>query len=293
MNNTKISICFLESFPSVSEGIFSLVDISKNQIKQSGLKKAFLNKEIRIHEEISFPINIINRGKVNPRYSAQKIATIFEDENVLVLSKPIKVHSHPLQYNESDNMISFIREQHTELLEVNRNEYDRGLLYRLDYETSGLIYYIKSNETHFDLRSKFKDLVKEKIYLAVVEGELKSNGIVESKLETSGVKGAKVKVSSSGRPCVIRYEVLEYNTEKDISLIKVFLNEGFKHQIRVQLQSINHPICGDALYGTLKDYTRMYLHCFQYKFSINKREYAFKDDSINKDLKLFFRYFNS
>jgi 23S rRNA pseudouridine1911/1915/1917 synthase len=293
MTQKKIDICFIESFPSVSEGIFSLVNISKNQIKQSGLKKAFLNKEIRAKDELSFPINLINRGEVFPQYSGPKIEILFEDENVLVLSKPIRVHSHPLQYDESDNLISFIREHNSKLLEVNSAEYDRGLLYRLDHETSGLIYYIKSNETHAQLRSNFKDLIKEKIYFAVVVGELKDSGKVESKLETSGVKGAQVKVSESGRPCCINYEALEYNSDKNISLIKVFLNEGFKHQIRVQLQSIKHPICGDNLYGISKEFNRMYLHCYQYKFSLNNKEYDIKDDSIKSELQLLFRYFDS
>lgn len=288
MNQKKISVCFINDSPSIQEGIFSLVKISKNQLKQSGLKKAFLEKKIRARDEVSFPINVINRGLINPNYDHPKVNILFEDENMIVLSKPVRIHCHPLGYDETDNILSFLRGYNSKLLEINISEYDRGLLYRLDFETSGLLYYVKSNDLYQSLRKSFNVLVKEKYYYAVVDGKPDENGRIETKLSLSSVKGSTVKVCETGKTCQIYYEVLKYNEDKDISLIKVRLFEGFKHQIRVQLKSIGHPICGDQKYNENSIYKRMYLHCYQYKFQIGDLRYNIVDDSIEKELKLLF-----
>ena len=76
----KIDLCFLKTYPSVMEGIFSLTGISKSQLKKYKMNKAFLSKPVKARDEISLPINLVNHGRINPIYSGKKVKTIFEDD---------------------------------------------------------------------------------------------------------------------------------------------------------------------------------------------------------------------
>lgn len=274
----EVKICFIESFPSLMEGIFVLTGTSKNQIKKY-LPKKYLAKKVIVRDEVSIPINIANYGKVNPVYIGPVIKTLYEDENFLVISKPTKIHCHPLGYNETDNILSYLATIAPELLKVNRESYDRGLFYRLDYETSGLLYFAKKTEFQKELRDHFSNLVKEKYYLAVVSGKTEEKETLTHRLKSFGMSQAKVHVDDTGKLCECFYERLDYNEEKDLSLIRVALKQGFRHQIRVQMQSAGYPILGDSLYGNI-EYSRMMLHCHQYHFTFNSLEYDLKDESL-------------
>lgn len=275
----KVEICFIESFPSLMEGIFILTGTSKNQIKKN-LSKKNLAKKVYAKDEVSIPINIINYGKINPIYFGPVIKTLYEDENFLVISKPVKVHCHPLSYGETNNILSYLATISPELLKVNTESYDRGLFYRLDFETSGILYFAKKSSFQKELRKDFSFLVKEKNYLAVVNGKVKERDELAHHLSTYGEKKAKVRIDESGQFCESSYVRIDYNESLDLSLVMVSLKQGFKHQIRVQMQAAGFPILGDPLYGSQK-YGRMMLHCYQYKFTFNNRDYDLKDESIS------------
>lgn len=287
--NTKIGICFINDFPSLMEGISVLTGVSKNQIKKYLTKKELAQK-VYPKGEFSIPINILNNNKVNPKYSGPKINVLFEDENFIALSKPEQIHCHPLSYDEVDNVLSFLYSLSPKLLKVNDKNYDRGLFYRLDYETSGLLYYAKSSSIQQKMRSTFLDIVKTKKYLAVVKGRAKDAAILVNKLETSGLKGRKVILSDNGVECESSYKLLDYNPKEDLSLIEVELKQGHKHQLRVQLSHVDLPILGDPLYSSNKSH-RMFLHCHQYEFEFEGIKYNIKD--FNFELKGLFTNFNS
>lgn len=287
--NKEIQICFIKEFPSLLEGIFSLTGISKNQIKKHFDKKK-LNKEVEVMQEFSIPLGLLNYGKVNPVYLGPVIKTLFEDENFLIIDKPAKIHCHPLGYDENDNTLSYLHTIAPKLLKVNQGAYDRGLFYRLDYETSGILYFAKNDEIQKQMRQNFQDIVKEKIYLAVVTGKTDESGSLEHKLQAFGEGKSKVRVDENGSLYQLEYKRLDYNQKKDLSLLEVKLKQGFRHQIRVQLQAIGYPILGDPLYGN-KDYKRMMLHCYQYKFQFNENNYSLKCEL--EELRSLFTNFNS
>ena len=285
----EVQICFIESFPSLMEGIFVLTGTSKNQIKKN-LPKKILAKKILVRDEVSIPINITNYGKVNPVYLGPVIKTLFEDEHFLVISKPAKVHCHPLSYDETDNIISYLATIAPELLSVNKESYDRGLFYRLDYDTSGLLYFAKKTEYQKELRENFSSIVHKKYYLAVVSGKTKDADKLSHHLKSFGENQAKVQVDETGQLCECSYERLDYNEDKDLSLIRVSLKQGFRHQIRVQMQAAGYPILGDTLYGA-SEHSRMMLHCYQYIFTYNSKKFDLKDETL--DLRSLFVNFNS
>lgn len=291
--STKIGICFIQDFPSVMEGISILTGVSKNQLKKE-LSKKELNRSIKKQDELQLPINLFNYGKINPIYLGPVIKSLFEDDQFLVLSKPHKVHCHPLGYDENDNVLSYLSTIAPELLEVDKQSYDRGLFYRLDFETSGLLYLAKSDSIQSQMRQQFSTAMKAKKYLAVVDGKADQEKVLKHHLSSYGEKKSLVKVDEQGELCECHYHLLEYNETEDLSLIEVNLKQGFRHQIRVQLQADGHAIVGDPLYGN-REYSRLMLHCYQYVFDCNGIHYEIKDDSFatNKLLGSLFTYFNS
>ncbi len=273
-NNEEIEICFLKDFPSLLEGILFLTDLSKNQIKKFNLSKKYLNKSVEGKRSYRLPLDLVNHNKINPEYTGADVKVLFENDEVIAFSKPAKVHSHPLKYSDTNNLLSFIRaSKFSSHLNINRNGYDRGLLYRLDYETSGLLIYCKSEELYQRARKDLKSIVVSKCYLAVVSGYFNCNGSYTHYIKPVGKNGARMELTTSedlkGRKVDCSFSILEYQAEKNISLVQVDLDQGERHQIRKQLEAVGYSIIGDPLYGEQAG-QRMYLHCWNYNLSLGK-----------------------
>ncbi|MFT6631375.1 MAG: 23S rRNA pseudouridine1911/1915/1917 synthase [Bacteriovoracaceae bacterium] len=289
-SNDKINFCFIGEFPSVMEGIIILTGLSKSQLKKFQLSKKYLQKTIRKGDIISLPINLLNQNMVNPVYVGPDVKILFENKNIITLSKPPRVHGHPLSYNESDNILSFLRKEgRATELEVNKANYDRGLLYRLDFETSGLIIYSKNEELYKVVRANLKEVIKTKTYLAVVDGKLNQEGLLTHYLKSFGKKGAKVEICSSSdidsKKVECKVKLIEFNKEENLSLVEVELFQGARHQIRKQLEAIGNTIYGDPLYGS-REAPRMYLHCWKYRI-VWEEELLLSDNNLSLFLKLF------
>ena len=165
----QIDICVFKASPTVQDYLLETLNISKSQIKKQGLSKKFLTKTLKERDVISVSLNLVNHGLINPVYNGKLPKILFEDENIIALSKPAGVHCHPLTYLEHDNLVSFLQSQGLcEPLKVNTNAFDRGLMYRLDFDTSGLVVFIKKEKLYRKVREDFKEIVDKKIYYAVV-----------------------------------------------------------------------------------------------------------------------------
>lgn len=299
MNNQKeASFCFINEYPSLIEGLFSLFGLSKSFLKKSKLPKNFLKKKIELKDEVSLSLDIINYRKINPEFTGhKKVELLYESKDFLFFSKPHKVHSHPLSYLESDNCLSaLVGGDYQKFLQVNESEYDRGLLFRLDYETSGLLGYAKSNDIYNELRMNFHEIIKEKEYLALVKGKHPSKEKLIHYLISSGNKGRKVKCLESeefgAKRAVIEVCLVSYNAELDQSLVRIYLGHGHRHQIRTQLAASGYAIVGDMLYGEEEQKEqRLYLHCHKYTFNFHGKELTITDP--NFDLLPNFFDFNS
>ncbi len=289
--HNKLDICFLYDEDDVKTGIKNLLKISSNQIKKHGLSPKFLNRQLKAKESLALPIDLLNHQMINPLFKGERPLIISEDEQLLALHKPVRIHCHPLKYSESDNLLSFLRsENYAELLEVNKDSYDRGLIYRLDFETSGLILYAKSDELYQKLRDNFSSVVIEKSYLAIVTGRCELQGHFTHYLKDTGIKGAVIqecdKDTTNAKQADCELESLDYNSQQDVSLVKVKLKQGHRHQIRKQLELLGYSILGDPLYGKRKA-ERMFLHCYAYTLDLDEK-CSYQDNNLG----LFSNFFN-
>lgn len=237
------------------------------------IKKFFSSKEqqraVARKEVARLPLSFVNHMKINPSYVGPEISIITENEDIIVLHKPPGVHCHPHNYDDKDTLLNFlVTKNKWEALTVNEDHYDRGLMYRLDFETSGVIVLAKSEKYLKYMRQHFVTAIKKKFYWAIVEGDFDKEGRWTHHFKATGHKGVKQKVldhevedSSEGT-----LSVMKVSTNQGTTLVLVNLKTGLRHQIRAQLAHLGFPILGDELYGGRKA-ERLFLHAFRYEFS--------------------------
>lgn len=276
----EYNYCPLSDIQNLEDYLKTNLGISKSQLKKF-LPKKSLTQSFKAKSQIYIPIELLNLNKINPVYTGEEIREISDNSDFLILSKPSKVHSHPLNYNETNNVISFIRSHYPkDYLDINMESYDRGLLYRLDFETSGLIIYLKNEKKFKLLREQFSEMIKTKTYFAKVEGKIEINSEYTHYLKASGTKGSKMlahdeKSESFNKEAKIFVKNQSYDEASNTSILKVILEQGHRHQIRVQLSHLGFPIIGDSLYGGIAS-KRLYLHCYSYKIEGN----TYTDESV-------------
>ncbi|TFE19699.1 RluA family pseudouridine synthase [Cohnella luojiensis] len=135
------------------------------------------------------------------------------------------------------------------------------VLHRLDRETSGVMMFAKSEKVQQKMQEGWHDIVKERLYVALVEGMVKkTEGTITSWLkETSTLKMYSSFTPNDGQHAVTHYKVLRAN--RNYSLLEVHLETGRKNQIRVHMQDLGHPIASDKKYGSkTKPFSRLGLH---------------------------------
>ncbi len=284
MEEKTVEYYLLEDCLDLELFLKEVFQTSSNKIKKY-FPKAFLKRTFKKRSCLKLPLNFVNDGSISPAYKGEDLFIIFEDQNFLVFEKQANQYIHPLTYDEGDNCLSWMRLHRPELLEVNKLNYDRGLIYRLDFETSGLVIYAKSDELYKEIRDHFHSLVKEKIYLAWVDGECKLSGHFAHSFSSREEKGKRVVVFERQEGSAIgelTLKLLKYDVALNRSLVEVVLKTGLRHQIRAQLAHLGHPLVGDVFYGG-KPANRLYLHAYKYHLSYAGHTYLFEAKAQNFD----------
>lgn len=187
-----------------------------------------------------------------PVLTPQKIsfAILYEDEFLIVISKPPGLVVHPAHGNPDGTLVNGLL-YHCKSISGVGDEVRPGIVHRLDKDTSGIMVVAKTELVHRRLSEFFKYRDIEKEYLALVRGIFKEKeGRVVANVGRHPVKRQKMAICDEGRGryaasswCVLE----EYGT--DWSLVRVKIETGRTHQIRVHMAFLQHPVAGDILYG--------------------------------------------
>lgn len=236
------------------------------------LKKHFSSKElarsVRARDLSRLPVDLVNHMQINPNFVGNNPTILKETPDYLVLHKPSSIHCHPLCYSDQDTLLNFlVKEEKWKALAINAESYDRGLIYRLDFETSGVMLLAKTEKFFHEMRTGFHQAVKFKIYWAIVQGNFNQEGSWTHYFKASGPKGSKQKLSDfptgdAAEGTLTVQKLLHVNGK---SLVLVGLGTGLRHQIRAQLSHLGFPILGDELYGGIKS-DRLFLHAWRYEW---------------------------
>ena len=177
---------------------------------------------------------------------------IYEDNHIIVVEKIVNVPSQQDKTNDID-MLTIVKQYIKEKYNKPGNVY-LGLVHRLDRPVGGIMVFAKTSKAAARLSESIRNKEFNKIYLVIADGKFDNKqGIFEdyllknertntSKVVKEGTKNAKF--------ARLEYVVVKYNEEIDLSVLKIKLDTGRHHQIRLQLASRNHSICGDQKYGT-------------------------------------------
>lgn len=198
-------------------------------------------------------VKIENSGKM-PTPSDTKINIVYEDEDILVADKPPKMPVHESRNHRGDTLSNAVAAHVSEDMSFRA-------VYRLDRDTSGLVLIAKNELAAAKLAGKIK-----KDYYAVVCGRLNGNSVIDlpiKRLQSSIIKRG---VAPDGEKAVTKYSAV-FAGEK-YSLLKINLETGRTHQIRVHFSHLGYPLAGDDLYGEpCDDIDRQALHCKKITFT--------------------------
>ena len=170
-------------------------------------------------------------------------AIIHEDDVVMVIDKPPGLVVHPAAGNWTGTLLNGLLHRVPSLARIPR----AGIVHRLDKDTSGLMVVAKSELAQVDLVRQLQARSVTREYLALVQGGVKDAGRVDAPIGRHPRVRTKMAVVNNGKPAVTHYRVVERFAQHTLVLCR--LETGRTHQIRVHMQSIGHPLEGDAVYG--------------------------------------------
>ena len=264
----SVDFQWLTAEETFKQAVQSLLGCS-GQLLKKYFSSSELKRKINAKDISRLPLDLVNHLQINPVYEGPEVKILSETNHYLAIHKPAGIHSHPLKYSDTNTVLNYLASiDHFQSLTVNAENYDRGLLYRLDYETSGILLLAKNPKLFLEIRNNFETRMKRKIYFAVVEGDFNREGSHSHHFKGAGEKGSKQKVSDQP---MVDSRLGVFNVKKilkmsDKSLLMIELKTGLRHQIRAQLSYLGFPILGDELYGGNKA-ERLYLHAWRYEWS--------------------------
>lgn len=199
-----------------------------------------------------------------------KLNILYEDNHLLVVEKPPFVLS---QSDGSDtlDMLSLLKAYVKEKYHKPGNVY-LGLVHRLDKEVGGIMIFARTSKAARRLSEQVRLHQMEKWYLAVVEGKME-DGVFEDYLVRDSFRSLIGK-DKEGKFARLTYQVLSY--QKNMSLVRIFLETGRHHQIRVQFSSHGHPLLGDRKYGKGEGELALYAYHLAFFHPVTKEKLIFE-----------------
>ena len=188
---------------------------------------------------------------------------VYEDEDLIVVDKPPGLVVHPGIGRSRGTLVAGLLHRYPELVGVGE-DHRWGLVHRLDKDTSGVLLVARNQDSFKVLTGRLRAREISRVYLTLAHGVFEApTGTIDAPIGRDPSRPMQRKATYDGKPARTHYEVLEVFPEEDCTLLRVSLETGRTHQIRVHLVAIDHPVVGDRVYGNRPrrfDSPRMFLH---------------------------------
>lgn len=206
-------------------------------------KASYLLKE---NDKIS--IELPSEQEIMIRPQDIPLDIIYEDENMLVVNKPSGMLTHPTALERENTLVNALLFKYGNCLSDINGEFRRGILHRLDRNTSGLLMIAKNNEAHEFLAEQVKNHTVVKKYRAVLKGDYpKDADDIDLPIGRNPNQPHKMMVRADGKESKTLLKVLKRFGEA--TYVELTLITGRTHQIRVHTAYMKHPVYNDTLYG--------------------------------------------
>lgn len=228
----------------------------------------------------------LNSSRPFPQFHHQRLEIVYEDDDVMVVNKGYGLLSVGTQsHKKEENAYEILRDYVKRVNPANK----LYVVHRLDRDTSGLMMFAKTEEAQEVLRHNWNNIVLERLYVAVLEGDLeKDSGFVKSRL----AENSQFVVYSTDEPGEGKLAVTHYNVigrGNGYTLCEFSLDTGRKNQIRVHASDLGHPIAGDRKYGAhTSPIHRLALHARTLRFAhpITRKDMNFETPVPQKFIKM-------
>jgi 23S rRNA pseudouridine1911/1915/1917 synthase len=175
---------------------------------------------------------------------------VYEDAELLVVNKPVGMLTHPTGRETRGTLVNALLHHCAGQLSGINGILRPGIVHRLDRETGGLLVVAKTDRAHRSLAAQIKAKTARREYLAIAQGHFpQDSGVVDAPIGRNPTHRNKMCIDPAGRAAVTRWTVQE-RLHGRFTLLRLQLETGRTHQIRVHLAHIRHPILGDPLYGS-------------------------------------------
>ena len=209
------------------------------------------------------------------------LKVLYEDNHLIVVEKPVNIPSQGDKTGDED-MLTIIKKYIKEKYNKPGDVY-LGLVHRLDRPTGGVMVFAKTSKCASRLSEQVRNKEFHKQYLCIVDGKLEENkGTFRDYLyknEKNNTSRIAKPNEKNAKEAILDYEVIKYNDEINLSVVKVNLHTGRHHQIRVQFASRNHSLYGDQKYGARGRGKQLALWAYSLSFRhpTTKEELTFED----------------
>ena len=250
-NNKRIDQVVANQYPKISRTKVNKI-IKKNLLKLNGSIFNDPSAKVRLGDQIEFENLQEDRIDLVPKKMDLKI--IFEDEDIIIIDKPIGMVVHPGAGNFENTIVNGLLYHCKNKLSWINGEDRPGIVHRIDKDTSGLLVVAKHDQAHAFIAKQFEEHTIKRSYLVFVYGILRPlHGRIETLIGRNKTNRQKMSADvARGKTAITNYETLEvFKGSKilDISLVKCTLETGRTHQIRVHMSHKGNPILGDQTYG--------------------------------------------
>lgn len=186
------------------------------------------------------------------------INIVYEDDDLLVINKKSGMVVHPGNGNTSGTLVNALMHYTKNL--SNKEAFRPGIVHRIDKDTSGLMLVAKNDKAHDILAEGFKNKTIKREYIALVCGVIgEDSGVIDAPIGRDAKDRKKMCVTSeNSKKAVTHFKVLK--RYEDYTLLKLILDTGRTHQIRVHMKYIGHPVYNDPVYGKAYNDFGQFLH---------------------------------
>jgi 23S rRNA pseudouridine1911/1915/1917 synthase len=301
----KLTILQNESISRIDKFISDKLGVSRSfiqkQIKDGSILVNGESTSAKLIPKVGDIVEITKIEQDKPDLSPDSSVTfniIDETDEYIIIEKPAGLVVHPAKGINKPTLVNGLIEKYPDLIGVGEDEFRPGIVHRLDKDVSGLMVVARTQKMFDHLKKQFQERTVTKEYTGLVHGviddeERSINTPIGRSQTKSGKMAAHTGEFEGDRDAKTEYKVLD--RIKNYTLLQVTIHTGRTHQIRVHLNSIEHPVVGDTLYTNKrikrKNLGRIFLHASKLGFKNLDQEQKKYESELPKDLKTFLSSF--